>query len=132
MPLVRIDLAERPDDAALGALSDGIQNAMVQTIGVPADDRFHLIRTGSQRIYDRAYLGIARTDRTAFIEITLREGRTPQAKAALYEAVCANTARALGLEPGDVFVVLRENGAGDWSFGDGKMQYAHLLQPAAH
>jgi phenylpyruvate tautomerase PptA (4-oxalocrotonate tautomerase family) len=131
MPFVRVDSPDAHDAAALQRLSDAIQSAMVETIGIPADDRFHVFQLGSTRIYDRAYAGVSRTDRTLFIEITLRAGRTPEQKQRLYAEIAARAGAVVGAAPGDVFVVLRENGAGDWSFGDGVMQYAHLLEPAA-
>jgi phenylpyruvate tautomerase PptA (4-oxalocrotonate tautomerase family) len=131
MPLVRIDTGGALAPAEQQALSDAVQDAMVQTIGIPADDRFHLFTSQSARLYDRQYLGIARSDRTAFIEITLRAGRSAEQKKQLYAEIAKRAQDAIGLSPADVFVVLRENGAGDWSFGDGAMQYAHLLEPVA-
>jgi hypothetical protein len=43
MPLVRIDtLSERTPDQ-LGAIGDGVHRALVETIGIPAADRFQVI-----------------------------------------------------------------------------------------
>jgi phenylpyruvate tautomerase PptA (4-oxalocrotonate tautomerase family) len=43
MPLVRIDLHEGRSDEELAAIGDGVHQAMIETIGVPADDRFQVI-----------------------------------------------------------------------------------------
>jgi phenylpyruvate tautomerase PptA (4-oxalocrotonate tautomerase family) len=131
VPLVRIDLNGPRDAAQLDALSDAVQSAMVETIGIPADDRFHLFSTASTRVYDRAYLGIARSDNVMFVEITLRGGRTAEQKKNLYAEIAKRAGAAAGVAPADVFVALHENGAGDWSFGNGEMQYAHMLGPPA-
>lgn len=131
MPYVRVDAGPDYQPSALEALSDAIQGAMADSIGIPADDRFHVFTTASTRIFDRSYLGVRRSDRTLFIEITLRGGRTADQKKKLYAEIARRAADAAGVAPGDVFVVLRENGAADWSFGDGVMQYAHLLEPAS-
>ena len=43
MPLVRISLKRRKSTEELGRISDAVHSAMVETIGIPADDRFQVI-----------------------------------------------------------------------------------------
>jgi 4-oxalocrotonate tautomerase len=62
MPLVRVDLHEGRAEEELAAIGDAVHEAMVETIGVPADNRFQVItehRPGWLR-YDRHYLGVDR------------------------------------------------------------------------
>jgi hypothetical protein len=64
MPLVRISLIAGKPEAYKQKISDVIHRAMVETVNVPALDRFHLITEHSKSdfIYDPQYLNIARTD----------------------------------------------------------------------
>ena len=67
MPLVRIALRSAKSASYRRALGDGVHRAMVETIGVPAQDRFQVITEHDESglVYDPAYLGIARTDGAA-------------------------------------------------------------------
>lgn len=125
MPLVRISYKQgRP--ANFGAkLGDAVHRAMVETIKVPADDRFQVITEHAPAgvVYDPAYLGVARTDGIVMIQITLNEGRTVEMKQAFYRAV-ADKARDLDVRPEDVLISLVEVKKENWSFGNGVAQYA--------
>ena len=126
MPLVRIALrAGRPADfrASLGEL---VHRAMVETINVPAADRFQVIteHDSTGLVYDPSYLGITRTDGVIFIQITLNAGRTVELKKALYRRIAELLHAELGVRPSDVLVSLVEVSKENWSFGDGVAQYA--------
>ena len=43
MPIVRIDLSENRTPAQRRAISDGVHRAFVDAVGIPEDDRIHLI-----------------------------------------------------------------------------------------
>ena len=103
-----------------------LETGMVDTIGIPSADRFQLIdiHPDARRLYDRNYLGIERSNDCVFIEITLRRGRTPDMKRALYKAVAEGMQARLGISGQDVMVLLRENAPIDWSFGNGDAQLA--------
>ena len=58
------------------------------------------------------------------MHITLRRGRAPEKKRALYRALAHNVSAATGTRVEDVMVVVSENDAIDWSFGGGIAQYA--------
>jgi len=125
MPLVRISLPAGQTPARRQAISDAIQQAMVETIDVPPDDRFHIVteHAADALIYDRNYLGIARSDGIVMIQIALRRGRTVAQKQALYRRIAALLGDKAAVRPQDVFVSLAENELVDWSFGDGVAQY---------
>jgi len=65
MPLVRIDLREGTSPDYRNALGDGVQRAMIEAFALPPDDRFQVITEHPPEglIYDRAYLGIQRSDK---------------------------------------------------------------------
>jgi hypothetical protein len=122
VPLVRIDAATASNDQLL-ALSDAVHSALVEAIGIPADDRFHVLTNGSAWVVaDPGYLGIERDKHVAVIHVILRAGREPEKKRAFYAAL-AEKAEAVGFERRNLVVTLVENESIDWSFGDGVAQY---------
>ena len=124
MPLVRISHRAGLGASDQQALSDGVQEALVSALGVPADDRFHILTEhASGLIFDAHYLGIGRSAEWIAIQITLRKGRTVEMKQALYRRIVENLAKAPGLRPEDVLICLVENELADWSFGKGEAQY---------
>jgi phenylpyruvate tautomerase PptA (4-oxalocrotonate tautomerase family) len=126
MPFVRID-ALRADQARLDALGRAVQEALIDAIGIPADDLFQVLashdgKTGAVR-YDPDYLGVHRDDGIVFVEITMRSGRTTDRKQALYRRITELASEYAGTEPRNVFVTIHENDLQDWSFGEGIAQY---------
>lgn len=125
MPLVRIDLKRGKTADYRRAVADGIYAAMREALGIPENDRFIVINEhdAENLSYDRHYLGIERSDDTLIVQIAMRRGRTVEAKQALYRAIAEHLGKAPGVRAADLFVTLVENGAEDWSFGDGVAQY---------
>ena len=126
MPLVRIALRKGTTPDFRRVLSDSIHRAMVDTIGIPEQDKFQIIteHDDSALIYDPSYLGISRTDDVVLIQITLNAGRTLEAKKALYARIAELVRESPGVRPEDVFVSLVEVAKENWSFGNGIAQYA--------
>jgi 4-oxalocrotonate tautomerase len=125
MPLVRIDLPAGKPAAWKRAIADGVHAALVETAGVPLDDRFQILRENApdERIVDPAYMGIARSADFTLVQIFLSVGRSDAIKRALYAAIARNLAADPGLRPQDVMIALDENTRVDWSFGNGIAQY---------
>jgi len=126
MPLVRVDLPRGKSVEYRSTLGDVVYQAMIQTINVPANDRFVIVQEHPPEnlILDRSYLGIERSADCVVIQITLNEGRTTELKRALYRAVAEGLHRRLGLRKQDVFINLVEVKKENWSFGNGEAQYA--------
>jgi 4-oxalocrotonate tautomerase len=133
MPLVRIDLHEGRPERELAAIGDAVHQAMVETIGVPAEDRFQVIgeHPPGRLRYDPSYLGVSRDDGIVVIQVTLARGRPVEKKEALYRRIAERLAEAAAVEPRNVFVGLVEVGREDWSFGEGVAQYAVADRAAA-
>jgi phenylpyruvate tautomerase PptA (4-oxalocrotonate tautomerase family) len=125
MPLVRIELREGTSAEYRRAIADGVHQAMVEAIAIPADDRFQVISEYSAEnlIYDAHYLGVKRSDRVVFIQITLSAGRKPGQKRALYKRITELLAKSPGVRPEDVVINLAEVAWENWSFGNGVAQY---------
>ncbi|MEW9549501.1 tautomerase family protein [Nonomuraea sp. NPDC050783] len=125
MPFIRID-AIHADEQRLEALGRAVHDALVEAVGIPQDDLFQVLTGGGPvRLvrYDPDYLGVHRDDDLVFVSITLRSGRTPEQKQALYRRIAELAHDYAGAEPRNVFVSLVENELVDWSFGDGVAQY---------
>jgi phenylpyruvate tautomerase PptA (4-oxalocrotonate tautomerase family) len=126
MPLVRISLRQGKPPAYLRAIADGVYEAMLTTINVPAGDRFQVIteHSADSLIYNSGYLGVRRTDDVVFIEVTLNQGRSLDLKKAFYARIAENLAKNPGMRKEDVLVNLVEVPKENWSFGKGIAQYA--------
>jgi len=126
MPLVRIDVPANRDATYRRKVSDAVHKALVDVIGIPPADRFHIVTAHAPEdlIFDPSYLDVTRTPAFLAVHITLRRGRAPEKKRALYRAIADNVNTATGTRAEDVMVVLSENEPIDWSFGGGIAQYA--------
>jgi phenylpyruvate tautomerase PptA (4-oxalocrotonate tautomerase family) len=125
MPLVQVSLLKGKSPQHLRAIGDGVHQALVDAFGIPPDDRFQLFRQfdRDELVYDAGYLGIRRSDDVVFVHIVAGNWRDTAKKKALYRAIADNLARAPGLRPEDVQVVLSPNERADWSFGNGLASY---------
>jgi 4-oxalocrotonate tautomerase len=125
MPLVRISLREGTSPEYRKALCDGVHKALIESIAIPPGDRFQVITQypPGDLIYSPDYLGVARSDRVVFVQITMSVGRKPQQKRALFKRMAEILAASPGLRPEDLLVNLVEVSWENWSFGNGEAQY---------
>ena len=126
MPLVRISLLAGKPESHKHKVSDAVHRALVETIAIPEQDRFHVIteHAKSDFIYDPQYLNIRRTDDLVIIQITMSAGRTLEIRKALYRRIADLLHQEAGLRKEDVFINLVEVAKENWSFGNGEAQYA--------
>ena len=125
MPLVRISLIQ--GKPGLGRkIGDAVYRTMMETINVPAKDNFQIITEHDKNglVYDSDYLDIRRSDGVIFIQITLNEGRTLEAKKHFYKVLAERLHRELDVRMEDVLINLVEVKKENWSFGNGIAQYA--------
>ncbi|HWX11250.1 MAG TPA: tautomerase family protein [Trinickia sp.] len=125
MPLTRISLPAGKSAEYRKGLTDGIQQALVETFNVPRDDQFMLLseHRPDDIVYDRHYLGIERSDDFVTIQLTVSNTRTREQKQALYRRIVERLAERPGLRKEDVFINLVEVLPENWSFGMGEAQY---------
>jgi 4-oxalocrotonate tautomerase len=128
MPLVRIDLVKGLSEPQIAAIGNAVQNAMVESIGVPERDRFQVIteHAPNRLVYNRGYLGVDRGDQQVIVQVFFSKGRTVEQKQALYASIAKHISADAQLRPQDVMIVLVENTREDWSFGNGVAQYIEL------
>ena len=125
MPLVRISLLQGTTPEYRIAIGDGVHRAMVESLAVPPDDKFQVITEHAPGglVYDPQYLGVRRSDRVVFVQITLSSGRKPIQKRKLYQRMAEILQESPGLKPADLLVNLVEVVWENWSFGNGEAQY---------
>lgn len=128
MPLVRIDCHQPPNPEFKHRVGDCVYRAMRETFNVPDKDRFQILTDhGADKstalVFDREYLGIARTDGVIFIQATISFGRSVELKQALYARIAELLRTELQVRPENVFINLVEVAKENWSFGHGEAQY---------
>ena len=126
MPFVRLTLAQGRSTEDRRAMDESVQQALVETAGVPADDFFcavHEVPPEDFR-FDPTYLGIQRTKELVVVQIVLNAGRTVEVKRALYARLAEKLGQRPGLRHEDVLINLVEVPRENWSFGNGVMSYS--------
>ena len=130
MPFIRTCVHKDMPAAQRQSIVDGIHQALVDSIGMPADELFNLVTDydAQQFFYSRTFNGVARSDAVVVIDITLRRGRSDAMKRALYAGIAQNLEKNAGVAPSDVFIFMHENDYSDWSVGGGKFAMAIVQQ----
>ena len=130
MPFIRTCVHKDTPAAQRQNIVDGIHQALVDSIGMPADELFNLVTDydAQQFFYSRTFNGVARSDAVVVIDITLRRGRSDAMKRALYADIAQNFEKNAGVAPSDVFIFMHENDYSDWSVGGGKFAMAIVQQ----
>lgn len=122
MPFIRTTVPQNTSQAKKQAIVDGIHQALVSAIGMPADELFNLVAEydANNFFYDRQFNGIARSDQLIVIEITMRRGRSDAMKKTLYANIAAHLQEKAMVAPADIFIFMHENDYSDWSVGLGQ------------
>ena len=130
MPFIRTCVHKDTPAAQRQSIVDGIHQALVDSIGMPADELFNLVTDydSQQFFYSRTFNGVARSDAVVVIDITLRRGRSDAMKRALYAGIAQNLEKNAGVAPSDVLIFMHENDYSDWSVGGGKFAMAIVQQ----
>lgn len=130
MPFVRTAIRKDATQDRKRAIVDGIHRALVDAIGMPADELFNLVSSYDPEdfFYDRRFNGIARSDQLVVAEITMRRGRSDAMKRDLYARIAANLEAAAGVSRRDLFIFVHENDYSDWSVGNGVFAMALAQQ----
>lgn len=124
MPLLRFDLLEGRTDAELKTLLDAAHRAMLAAFKVPPGDRYQIVveHKPSRMIIEDTGLGIPRTDKVVFLQVTTRP-RSREMKEKFYKLLVDELKSSCGIEPSDVVVSMVSNTDEDWSFGLGRAQF---------
>jgi 4-oxalocrotonate tautomerase len=133
MPIVHIYLLEGKSQTYLQTLGDSIHQAMIETWGLPENDRFQIFhekKAAHFKIDRFSYLedeGVQRSEDVIVIQITTSP-RTIHMKRAFYKRLPELLKEKIGLSPGDVFINVVMVDEEDWSVGVGKMTLIERLK----
>ena len=130
MPFIRTEVPDSMPFERRQKVVMGIHQALVDSIGMPADELFNRVNSYSPQdfFYSRTFNGMRRSDQAVVVEITLRRGRSDAMKKALYAQIARELAAA-DVAPDDVFIFMHENDYSDWSVGQGRFAMALVQQP---
>ena len=130
MPFIRTCVHHESSAAQRAAIVQGIHQALVQAIGMPADELFNRVTAyrSDEFFFSQTFNGYARSNRPVVIEITMRRGRSDAMKRELYRLIAQNLQEQAQVHPNDVFIFVHENDYSDWSVGGGKFAMAIAQQ----
>lgn len=111
MPLIRIEILKGKDTSYKKTLLDAVHDALAAAIGIPDWDRFQRLYELEPECFERAP---GKTDHFTMIEITMFPGRTKAQKARIFEEITKELYTRLGINNGDVFIVIQEPPNENW------------------
>ena len=129
MPLAKIHVLEgRYDKARLGKLSEAIQNALIDVLGIPPDDFFqiHHVLPRDRYLHTPAFVGQKYSDDMILLELTFITGRPKETRLALLKSLNEKVVAAARISPSDLVILLYEIAGENASFGSGLAQRAHI------
>ncbi len=98
-------------DPLRSMLSEAIHAAVMEALAYPPEKRFHrfIALDAADFLYPPD-----RTDQYLIIEISMFEGRSPEAKKSLIRALYRQIAQATGIAPQDIEITLFETPRSSW------------------
>ncbi len=124
MPFVQISLIEGKSEQVITDIADSVHESLVEHFNIPELDRFQTVCEYKKNNFKfpHTYLDIPHTENMVFIHITAKEGRTTEMKKKLYASIASGIAGKTEISEDDILIVLSENKAENWSFGQGVAQ----------
>ena len=114
MPIAHVHLRAGKPEAYRQAILDGLYGAMRDALAVPEDDRFMTLTEHPTENFRHG---------TVYFDITVFASRTPEQKRALFRHLADRLAVDPGIRPEDVFVIVHDAPAENWSVGNGLAQF---------
>ena len=117
MPLVQVDMPRALYEAHAEEMSAELQQAFVEALDVPANDKFQIFRPreDGEIVFDPGYNGVDRQN-LILIQILMVHRYSVEMKRRLYRVMVEKLA-ALGLRREDIHIAVTENGYEDWYAG---------------
>ncbi len=119
MPLVNIHILKGKSPEYIQAVADGVNSAVIETMGFPANDRYQIIHQIEPQCLQYQDRDVDRV----MMYLIMRAGRSNKAKQDFYAKVTKNLAHDPGLDPANVLITIVENHDIDWSFQNGVAQF---------
>jgi hypothetical protein len=133
MPVAKVHVLEgQYDRVRIGLLSEAIQNALIEVLGIPPDDFFqthHVLPRGHYR-HTPSFVGQEYSDDMVLLELTFITGRPKETRLALLKSLNGKVVAAVKISPAGLVVLLYEVPGENISFGSGLAQRAHIAGPS--
>ena len=129
MPLAKVHVLEgQYDKTRLGKMSEAIQNALIEVLGIPPDDFFqiHHVLPSDHYLHTPAFVGQKYSDDMILLELTFITGRPKETRLALLKSLNEKVVAAARISPSDLVIMLYEIAGENASFGSGLAQRAHI------
>jgi hypothetical protein len=129
VPLAKVHVLEgQYDKTRLGKMSEAIQNALIEVLGVPTDDFFQIdhVLPRDRYLHTPAFLGQKYSDDMILLELTFITGRPKETRLALLKSLNEKVVAAVKISPADLLVLLYEIAGENASFGSGLAQRAQI------
>jgi phenylpyruvate tautomerase PptA (4-oxalocrotonate tautomerase family) len=117
MPLVQVDLPRALFDEKGGKISSEIHQALIDSLAIPADDKFQVFRPRDEGelVFDPGYNGVDRRS-LILIQVLMVHMYPVDLKRELYRHIVTRL-DAIGIRPEDIQIAVSENGYEDWYAG---------------
>jgi hypothetical protein len=117
MPLVQIDLPQTLFAEKGPQISDEVHRAFVDSLEVPADDKFQIFRPreAGELLFDPTYGGVDRKS-LVVIQVLMVHRYTVELKREMFRHIVGRLA-AIGIRPEDILIAVTENHYEDWYAG---------------
>jgi hypothetical protein len=133
MPLAKVHVLDgQYDEVRLGKVSEAIQGALVEVLGVPPDDFFQIIHVlpRNRFLHTPSFLGMKYSDDFIVLELAFISGRPKETRLALLKELNARIVAGARISPDDLMIQLSEGPGENFSFGQGLAQRAFISQGA--
>jgi len=119
MPLVNISILKGKSPEYKKAIANGINSAVIETMGFPDDDRYQIINEVEPECLEYQQ----RDSDRVMMFLIMRTGHSNNEKKAFYSKVVENLSADPGVSPENILISIVENHDIDWSFRRGVAQF---------
>jgi len=130
MPIAKIHVLEgRYDKDCLDKVSQAVQSALINTLGIPADDFYQLIFEFPRERFRHtpSFVGMDYTDDLILLDVTFIEGRPKELRLNLLKELNQRVSSAAKMSPDDLLITIYEAPGENFSFGRGDAQRANAV-----
>ncbi|PEW75366.1 tautomerase family protein [Bacillus cereus] len=117
----------------LKKVSNNIHKSLIEHFEITENDYFQMFfpYPPNHFFYDPYYLleeEKKRTENILHVSITCGPGRTINQKKRLYQSISRSISNHLNISTTDIFIILNETSAENWSFGQGVAQLVNMRE----
>ena len=131
MPIAKIHVLKgRYDSARLDKVSQAVQAALINTLGIPPEDFYQLIFEFPREHFRHtpAFVGMHYTDDLILLDVTFIEGRSKEKRLSLLKDLNQRVSSAANISPDDLVISIYEAPGENFSFGRGDAQRANAVR----